>query len=36
LVIFDEQWVDQVEQALRNADTITRDHLHDDDREETS
>ncbi|HZA32325.1 MAG TPA: DUF1269 domain-containing protein [Propionibacteriaceae bacterium] len=36
LVIFDEQWVDQVEQALRNADTIKRDHLHDDDREETS
>ena len=35
LVIFDEQWVDQVEQALRNADTIKRDHLHDDDREET-
>ncbi len=36
LVIFDEQWIDQVEQALRNADMITRDHLHDDGREGTS
>jgi uncharacterized membrane protein len=36
VVIFDEQWVNGVEQALTRADKITRDHLHDDDDEETA
>jgi uncharacterized membrane protein len=36
VVIFDEQWVNGVEQALTRADKITRDHLHDDDDDETA
>ena len=36
VVIFDEQWVSQVEKALTRADKISRDHLHDDDDEETA
>ena len=36
VVIFDEQWVNEVEKALTRADRITRDHLHDDDGEETA
>jgi uncharacterized membrane protein len=36
VVIFDEQWVNGVEQALTRADKITRDHLHDDDDDETT
>ena len=31
VVVFDEQWVDQVEQTLLRADRISRNHLHDDD-----
>ena len=36
VVIFDEQWVSQVEEALTRADKISRDHLHDDEDEETA
>ena len=36
VVILDEQRVYQVEKALTRADRITRDHLHDDDDEETT
>ena len=35
-MVFDEQWVSEVEKALTRADTISRNHLHDDDVEETT
>jgi uncharacterized membrane protein len=35
VVIFDEQWVSQVETALTRADNISRNHLHDSDAEAT-
>jgi uncharacterized membrane protein len=35
VVIFDEQWVSQVEAALTRADNISRNHLHDSDAEAT-
>ena len=36
VVVFDEQWVSEVERSLTRADTISRHHLHDDDAEETA
>ena len=36
VVVFDEQWVSEVEKALTRADRISRNHLHDDDVEETA
>jgi uncharacterized membrane protein len=33
VVVFDEQWVPDVENALTGADKVVRDHLHDDDDE---
>ena len=35
VVIFDEQWVSEVEKALTRADTISRHHLHDSDADAT-
>jgi len=35
VVVFDEQWVAEVEKALIGAVTISRDHLHDDDEDPT-
>jgi hypothetical protein len=34
-VIFDEQWVGEVEKALTRADNISRHHLHDSDDKAT-
>ncbi|WP_344801212.1 DUF1269 domain-containing protein [Microlunatus ginsengisoli] len=31
VVVFDEQWVDEVEKTVTRADKISRNHLHDDD-----
>jgi hypothetical protein len=31
VLIFDEQWVNEVEKALTRANEITRHHLHDSD-----
>ena len=31
MVVFDEQWLSEVEKALTRADKISRNHLHDDD-----
>jgi len=36
VVVFDEQWVGEVEKALTRADRISRNHLHDDDAEENA
>jgi len=36
VVVFDEQWVAEVEKALTGAVQISRDHLHDDDENTTS
>ena len=36
VVVFDEQWVNEVERSLTRADTISRHHLHDDNAEETA
>ena len=36
VVIFDEKWVTGVEKALTRADKISRDHVHDDDDEESA
>jgi uncharacterized membrane protein len=36
VVVFDEQWVSEVEKALTRADRISRNHLHDDDVEENA
>ena len=33
MVVFDEQWLSEVEKALTRADRISRNHLHDDDVE---
>ena len=35
VVVFDEQWVAEVEKALTGAVEISRDHLHDDDEDPT-
>ena len=35
VVIFDEQWVSEVEKALTRADNISRHHLHDSDADAT-
>ena len=36
VVVFDEQWLREVEKALTRADRISRNHLHDDDAEENA
>lgn len=36
VVVFDEQWVSEVEKALTKADTISREHLHDDEDEKAA
>jgi uncharacterized membrane protein len=36
VVIFDEQWVNEVEKALIRADRVTRDHLHDEEDKKTA
>ena len=36
VVVFDEQWLSEVEKALTRADRISRNHLHDDDAVENA